>query len=729
MRLLDRKVALVAGSQMSDTSDLTAFFAPASIAVIGASDDPTKIGGRPVRNLVLGGYDGRILPINPRYARVQGLPAFAHIADVGTPVDLAIVSLPALQVPDAIRACASSGVKAAIVFSAGFAEASEDGARAQAEMRAIAQAAGMRLLGPNCMGTINSRNGVLATFTSGIVDRAPRPGNISLASQSGAFGSHCLALMRERGLALNLWATTGNQCDVEVADFLAYMAADPATDVIIGSIEGVHDARRLVEAFELARRNRKPMIVMKVGTSDAGAAAMASHTASLAGSDAVFDAVLREYGVYRARMIDELMDVAYAASRGRFPENSGLGIVTVSGGVGVLMADAAAKAGAALQPLPQATQNSLRRLVPFAGTQNPIDVTAQILNDPDLIEPMLELVLDEGNYSSVIVFLSHLGLNPAVIAKLLPGLERIAGRYPDRYLSVSLLSHPDVRAALESAGFTVFEDPTRAVHAASALARFQQSFAAPHRPALLLPQAAAIAAGARYTEYQGKQFLREAGLRVTMERVATSPAEAAGFAAEIGFPVVLKIVSPDIAHKSDMGGVLLDLKDEAAVRSGYADIRERVARAAPDARIEGVLVAAMVPAGVETVLGVVRDPLFGPVVMFGLGGIFVEVLRDVVFKPAPFGVEDARDMIDRVRGSALLNGVRGSPPADIDALAEALSRLSLFAAANAATIASIDINPFVVLPQGQGAIAVDAFIETVAADGAERESRGAVGDG
>jgi acyl-CoA synthetase (NDP forming) len=714
---------------MNDTSDLRPFFAPRNIAVIGASDDPARIGGRPVRNLILGGFGGKIFPINLSHARVQGLPAFTHISDVGEPVELAIVSLPALQVPDAIRDCAGGGVKAAIVFSAGFAEASEDGARAQYDIRAIARAGGIRLLGPNCMGTINARDGVLATFTSGIVDHFPQPGNISLASQSGAFGAHCLALMRERGLALNLWATTGNQCDVEVPDFLAYMAADPATDVIIGSIEGVHDARRLVEAFELARRNRKPMIVMKVGTSDAGAAAMASHTASLAGSDAVFDAVVREYGVYRARTIDELMDVAYAASRGRFPEKSGLGIVTVSGGVGVLMADAAAEAGAKLQPLSEGTQKSLRRLVPFAGTRNPIDVTAQILNDPDLIEPMLKLVLDEGDYASVIVFLSHLGLNPSVIGKLLPGLARIAGRYSDRYLSVSLLSHPDVRAALESAGFTVFEDPTRAVHAAAAMARFEQSFAAPRRLPIPLPPAAAIQAGARYTEDECKRFLREAGLRVTMERVATSAADAAGIAAEIGFPVVLKIVSPDIAHKSDVGGVLLDLKDEAAVRSGYADMRELVAKAAPDAGIEGVLVAAMVPAGVETVLGVVRDPLFGPVVMFGLGGIFVEVLRDVVFKPAPFRVEDAREMIDRVRGSALLYGVRGSPPADIDALAEALSRLSLFAAANAATIASIDINPVVVLPQGQGAIAVDALIETVPANDAERKNRGAIGDG
>ncbi len=698
---------------MSGTSDIAPFFNPRSIAVIGASEDPAKIGGRPVRNLLLGGYRGQIFPINPRRERVQGLRSFASIADIGESADLAIISLPSLQVSDAVKACAASGVKAAIVFSAGFAEASDEGARAQLEIRSVAQAAGLRLLGPNCLGTINTRNGVLATFTSGIVEQAPNPGGISLASQSGAFGSHCLALMRERGLALNLWATTGNQCDIEVADFLAYMAADPATDVLVGSIEGIHNGRRLIQAFEIARRKRKPVIVMKVGTSEAGAAAMASHTASLAGSDAVFDAVLREFGVYRARTIDELMDVAYAASRGRFPTDLGLGVVTLSGGVGVLMADAAAEAGVELEPLPAATQEELRSLVPFAGTRNPVDATAQILNNPDLVEPMLKLLLDEGQYASVIIFLSHVGLNPAVIGKLVPGLKRVADIYCDRYLSVSVLCQSDVRADLESVGYTVFEDPTRAVHAAIALARFKQGFERRQDTHFSLPDPAPIKAGVRYTEHEGKQLLRTAGLRVTLEQVAASADEAVHIASEIGYPVVLKIVSPDIPHKTEVGGVILNLKDMAAVRTAYAEMLDRVARAAPGAKIEGVLVAAMVPAGIETVLGVFRDPLFGPVVMFGLGGIFVEVLRDVVFKPAPFGVEDAKVMIDRVRGSALLHGVRGSPAADIEALAEALSRLSLFAASNADTIASIDINPFLVLAAGEGAIAVDAYIETV----------------
>ena len=710
---------------MRDTSDLASFFAPNSIAVVGASDDPAKLGSRAIRNLVLGGYPGRIVPINPRYQRVQGLAAFGHLGDVGEPVDLAIISLPARQVPDAIRACASGAVKAAIIFSAGFSETGEEGARSQDEIRSVAEAAGLRLLGPNCMGAINTRNGVLATFTSGIVDEPPQRGGISIASQSGAFGSHCLALMRARGLGLNLWATTGNQCDVEVADCLAFMAADSATDVIIGNIEGVNDGRQLVAAFDLARRNRKPMIVMKVGTSGAGAAAMASHTASLAGSDAVFDAIARHYGVYRARTIDELMDLAYVASRGRFPARADLGVVTVSGGVGVLMADAAAEMGADLAPLPEATQESLRQLVPFAGTRNPVDVTAQILNKPDLIEPMLKLLLDDGGYSSIVIFLSHLGLNPAIIAKLLPGLTRVARYYSDRYLSVSLLSHPDVRADLETAGYAVFEDPTRAVHAAIAMAGFTKTFEARRQSALALPDKAQISAGACFSEDAAKRLLSEAGLRVTREEVVTSAADAARVAAETGFPVVLKIVSPNIVHKSDVGGVVLNLLDEASVAAAYAEIRDRVTLAVPGARIDGVLVAAMAPAGVETVLGVVRDSVFGPVVMFGLGGVFVEVLRDVVFAPAPFDVEDARAMIDRVHGRAMLDGLRGSPPADIDALAQALSRLSLFAAANADTVASIDINPFVVLPHGQGAIAVDAFIETVAGDAALPASRAA----
>lgn len=700
------------------STSLDAFFNPNRIAVIGASASETKIGGRPIRNLKLGGFKGEIVPINPGRDEVQGLKAFASLGAFALPVDLAIVAVPASQVLEQVRACVASGVRAATIFSAGFAETDAAGAALQAEVTAVARAGGLRLLGPNCMGTINSHGGVLATFTSGIVDSPPPAGRISIASQSGAFGAHCLTLMRERGLGVSLWATTGNQSDVEVADFLAYMAEDPGTDVIIGSIEGINNASTLVRAFETAHRLRKPMIMMKVGRSQIGADAMASHTASLAGSDAVFDAVLRQHGVQRAHTIDELLDLAYACSLGRLPANRQLGVVTLSGGVGVLIADAADDVGLDVAPLSVEVQERMRALVPFAATRNPLDVTAQFLNDPDLIEPMFAMLMSEGGYGSVITFLSHLGMNPHVIGSLMPGLERVATLYPNHYLTVSVIASPEVRARLEKMGYAVFEDPTRAIRTHAALASFAEAFDRKRPVVAPMSGTPLVELGRVYNEFEAKALLRAAGLPAPVEEVARTRDLAAQAADRIGYPVVLKIVSPDIPHKSDIGAVLLNLGDAESVRSGFDIIQERVKAAAPDARAEGVLVAPMIGKGVETVIGLFRDPVFGPMVMFGLGGVFVEILKDVVFRPAPFGVDEARLMIAEVRGAALLDGARGAAPADKEALAKALSDLSLFAAANADTIASVDINPVVVLEAGKGVMALDALINAVPLGGA-----------
>jgi len=695
---------------------IAAFFNPRRIAVIGASANATKIGGRPIRNLQLGGFQGEILPINPGRSEVQGLASYPTLGAAGGHIDLAIIAVPAAQVTEQVQACVDARVSSAIIFSSGFAETGEDGHNQQSEITRIAKQGGLRLLGPNCMGVINTHAGVLATFTSGILENAPTPGRISLASQSGAFASHCLTLMRERGLALSLWATTGNQADVEVADFLEHMAEDPMTDVVIGSIEGVEDATTLIRAFERARVNRKPMVVMKVGRSVVGADAVASHTASLAGSDAVFDAVLRQYGVHRAHTIDELLDIAYACSLGRYPLNDRLGVVTVSGGVGVLIADAAEDVGLDVAPLPADIQDRMRELVPFAATRNPLDVTAQILNDPALIEPMFELLMAQGGYDAAITFLSHLGMNPAVIASLMPGLERVAARYPDQYLCVCIIAHPDVKSRLEAMGYAVFEDPTRAVQAVAALHRFRISFDAPSSQIQSSIGPATLERGAVYSEHEAKELLRAAGIPSPQEAVVQSSESAAAAASEIGFPVVMKIVSPDILHKSDIGGVILGVADAGQAAAAFATLRERASQAQPDARIEGVLVAPMVRGGVEVVLGVASDPVFGPVVMFGLGGVFVEVLKDVVFRRAPFSVAEAEIMISEIRGAAMLDGVRGAPAADKKALAETLSKLSLFAAANADALESADINPVVVLAEGSGVVALDALINTRSGD-------------
>ena len=702
---------------------VAAFFDPGSIAVIGASGDEAKIGGRPIRYLRLGGYAGPVYPINPGRTIVQGLPAFPTLADVPAAVDLAIIVVPADQVAEAVDHCVAKGVRAAAIFSAGFAETGSEGVALQERITAAARAGGLRLLGPNCMGTMNLRRGVLATFTSGIVDRAPAHGRISLASQSGALGAHCFILAEERRLGINLWATTGNQADLEVADFLCHMAADPETDVVIGCIEGVKNPGRLIEAFETARLHRKPVILMKLGRSEVGAEAAASHTASLGGSDAVFGAVLRQYGVYRATSIDDLFDAAYACSRGCFAPNRGIGLITVSGGAGILMADAAAECGLDVPPLPAATQAFLKARVPFAGTRNPLDVTAQVVNQPELAGPMFEALVAEGGYGVTVAFLAYLGRNPALMAQLMPGLAEVARRHRDRPLILSLLTAPGMRETLEKLGFLVFADPTRAVRAAAVLAHFGAHFGAAFAPGGVpkaappaLPGMAKVEAGRAYTEVEAKDLLAAAGLPVVREVLAADEDAAVAAAVRTGFPVVLKIASPDIAHKSEIGGVLLGVADAAAVRQGFATLLERAHAAVPAARIAGVVVAPMVTGGVETILGVLQDPAVGPVVMFGLGGILVEVLGDVTFRRAPFGPHEARAMIDEVKGCALLRGARGGAVMDEEALVEALVRLSVFASANAERLASVDVNPFIVLPRGRGGVAVDALIVTRAAE-------------
>ena len=691
---------------------LDAFFNPKSVAIVGASSNFTKIGGRPVHNMKISGYGGKVFPVNPGAAEIQGLPAFPAVGDIPGSVDMAVIVVPMPHVEPALTACIDKGVKAAIVLSSGFAEISEDGARAQRRLADLGAEGGLRIMGPNCMGVMNTGTGMIATFISAIGDTGPERGTISVAAQSGAFGGHCFTLARERGLGLNLWATMGNQCDVEFSDCLAYMAQDPGTSVVLGYMEGVQDADKLIEALEVARAAEKPVVLMKVGRSEVGTAAAASHTASLTGSDAVFDALLRQYNVFRPHSIDEMFDVGYAFAGGQLPKSARTGIITVSGGVGVIMADAAEDAGLELPPLPEATQARMKTLVPFAGTRNPLDVTAQFINDATLMETMYGALLEDGDYASAVCFLAGVGLNPLMMKELEPSLEAVRRRFPDQLHMLAILTTPERRARIQEMGYLCYEDPSRAIHALGVLARYSEALKrGPSAPPPDLPSdAPRLSAGAAINEVEGKRILAAAGVPAIPERIAGSSSEAAEAAEMAGFPVVMKIVSPDILHKSEIGGVILNVATRDAAETAYRDLLARAEAHAPDARIDGVLVAPMVSGGVETILGVVRDPVFGPVVMFGLGGIFVEVLKDVTFRIAPFGIDEARRMIREVRGYPMLQGVRGAPPSDEDALADALARLSVFAAANADVLETIDVNPFIVLPKGEGAVAVDALI-------------------
>ncbi|MEZ5816771.1 MAG: acetate--CoA ligase family protein [Hyphomicrobiaceae bacterium] len=696
-----------------DTASLDPLFKPTSVAVVGASADAAKIGGRPVDYLKRLGFGGAVLPVNPKSAEIQGLKAYPSVSALPEAVDLAILSVPAALVLPAVEEAAAKGVRSLIVFSSGFAEVDAAGRAAQQRIVDIALDTGMRVLGPNCMGLVNVSAGVYASFSPVIAMGQARPGNIAIVSQSGAFGAFAYTLARERGLGLSKWVASGNESDVDVADCIAWLAGDAETKVILAYIEGAKDGRRLMAALEMARAAGKPVIVTKVGRTEIGAHAAASHTAALAGEDAVYDAVLRQCGAYRARTVEEFFDVGYAAAVAGLPKGGNIGLLTVSGGVGVLMADDAVEHGLAVTEMPAEAQAGIRRLVPFAATRNPLDITGQVANDETLLDRALDIMLGTGCYDMLATFNAASGLSAERGAHMLGLAKHIRSRYPRLPVAFCSVFRPELRAALEASGCMAFEDPSRMIRALAGIARLAaaQADAAGmrrddegDRPGRLpeIPEGPA-------NEVEALAALACAGVPVVETTLCATADEAAAAARKISAPVVVKVVSRDILHKSDIGGVRLGLRDEAAVRSAFDEIMANAGRHVAGAKIDGVLVAPMISGGVECILGVQQDPAFGPVVMFGLGGVLVEVLKDVSFRAAPFDRAEALAMIREIRGARVLEGVRGAPPADVEALADALAALSRLAA-GAPALVSLDINPFLVRTRGSGAVALDAVL-------------------
>jgi len=691
--------------------DLSALLKPQSVAIVGASDDPGRIGGRPLRYLIELGFAGPIYPVNPGRATVQGLPSFSSISAIPGPVDLAVIAIPADKALSVLEECAAKGVNAAVVFSAGFAETGASGRDLQNRLSEIARTSGMRILGPNCLGIYNSAIGFFATFTSTLENGLPNPMGVGVVSQSGAYGSHMSLLAIRRGIGIRYWITTGNECDVELGECIAGLAADVDIRVIVAYAEGVRDGHGLMRSLAAACAARKPVVFMKVGQSAIGAQAAASHTAALAGSDAVYDAVLHQCGAYRAADTEELLDVTYACGLGVLPKGPRIGFLTVSGGVGIQMADAAVAAGLDVAPMPEPAQQRLKALLPFAATRNPVDATAQVFNDPTLIDAYLDIMLESGKYDAIVAFLTFVAAAQSMLVPVRRAIENAHAKYPERLIVLVIVAPDEVVRRYEQAGCLVFEDPTRAVRAVAALQRIRQGFETPFTPPSRSARATPESSpGTPLGERQSKQLLADAGLAMVEDRLAKSAEESAHAARELGFPVVMKIASADIAHKTEVDGIRLGIDSAENARASFRALMDGVARQRPDARLDGVLVSPMLSGGVETILGVHRDPVFGPMVMFGLGGVLVEVLDEVSFRIAPFDEEEARRMVFELKASAILRGLRGKGPYDLAALFAALARLSQFAAEHADSIESVDMNPFLVLPEGQGGVALDALV-------------------
>lgn len=693
---------------------MDAFFLARGIAVIGASAEPTKIGGRPVHLLRRHGYAGSIYPINPKGGEIQGLPAYARLADTPEAPEMALIAVPASHAVQAVQDCAARGVRAVVVLSSGFAEAGDEGAAWQAEMRAIALRHGMRLLGPNCLGTVGVAERAIGSFSVALEDYFPQAGGVGIVSQSGNIGSYTLQLLVQRGVGISRMVTTGNEAEVDLADGIAALARDPATRVILCCMETCRDGERLTQALAIAREHKTPVVVLKIGATEQGQAAAASHTGALAASDAVIDAVLRRHGALRVRSHEDLVEIGQALGQllpHSLPRKPAVTLVAASGGFGIMMADAMSEAGLALPALAPATRARIHQVLPGASTSNPVDASAQISSRPDILFEVLSALQEDPGEATTVLFLS-LGLYSSRLRDIyLQALAQLRAAYPQRPLVIISRGPAEAVVQIQALGIPVFSSIDAAARGIDALVRMAALLDAAPAAAL-----AANDAGARLpedtfrNEHAAKQALIDAGFEVPRE-LRAADAEAAVKAAEsLGYPVVLKILSEDIPHKTEAGGVALNLGDADAVRAASARIFASVARHAPDARLDGLLVAPMLRGGTELIAGISRDPVFGPVVMVGMGGIYAEVLRDVAVQPAPVSEDQATAMIRSLRLFPLLDGARGQAPADVAAAARAVARLSEFACAHREQVAEIDLNPILVRPQGQGIAILDALM-------------------
>jgi acetate---CoA ligase (ADP-forming) len=701
-------------------STFGSFFAPRGVVVVGVSQDPAKLGYGLARNLVRSGYTGAIHLVNPRGGELFGLTVSRDLEAVPDPVDLAVLATPAPAMAETLRACHARGIRTAIVASGGFKEVGPEGAALERGLAAVARELGMRVLGPNCIGLLDTHLPIDTTF---LPPPAPGRGEIAFLSHSGAICGAVVDLANGRGFGLSRLVSLGNQADLTEADFLAPVAEDPNTRVLTLYLEGVGDGPRFVAEATAVSRS-KPIVALKVGRYAGGRRAAASHTGALAGTDSAFDAAFRRAGVLRAETTEQMFDWARALAACPLPKGRAMAILTNAGGPGVVAADALELGGLTLADLGEETRNALKALLsPAASVANPVDMLAAA--SAEQYARCLELLLADAAVHGVIVLLPPppMILPESVAIAILPVIQRAA-----KPVVVGLLGANLIKPAAElfaTAGVADYRFPEQAASALGALARRAELVAAgPPAPLALegIDRAAAAeplgrvaqAGGGWLTPEDTTVVLGAYGIRTPRVEWAGSAEHAAELARAMGFPVVLKLASPDITHKSDVGGVVLDLRTHEEVAAAYEAVLKNARIARPEAKVLGVHLQPMLAKGQEVIVGAVRDAQFGPLVMFGSGGVEVEGLKDVAFGLAPLPRAEAEEMLERTWAGRKLRGFRNLPAADREAVLDALLRLAQLVA-DCPGIAEAEINPLRALAAGQGAVALDARIRVAAA--------------
>ena len=691
------------------TRSLAPFFSPSGVAIIGASQDPRKLSHGILKNMTLYGYQGGIYPVNPRADQILGLPAYPDISAVPDPVDLAVAVLPAPMTPAVLHACGERGVKAVIIISGGFKEVGGAGVELEKECLQIAQGYQMRLIGPNCVGTMDLYTGLNSTFIEGM----PARGSIGFVSQSGAVCGGVIDLIGEKGIGFSHFASLGNELDVNETDVIAFFGDHPQVKVIAAYVEAIEHGQRFIEVVSQVSKE-KPIVLLKAGRTDAGARAVSSHTGSLAGSYAAYQAAFKQAGVIEVEDLSSLFDVAWALSCQPLPEHNRVVIMTNSGGPAALASDLLASHGFELAEISTEKQRQLaEKLNPSAQVSNPVDMLGgaeghdfehcfNVLADHpdiDIFLPMLvpQSLVDPAEVARAVVNQSKT-IKKTILACMVGDKSVGEAREVFHSNGVPMSVYPEVpgrvlgamqsyRHWLEKSNTTPFEF--------SDLEKARVSDYLHHTERLVLGEA------------DTRPIMADYGLNLVPGDLAADRDQALAIAKKVGYPVVLKIVSPHILHKSDLGGIALNLASAESLESAMQQMVERINAAAPEAEITGYLIQKMAPKGMEVIIGMKRDPTFGPLMMFGLGGVYVELFKDIGFGVAPMTVEQAYEMISATKTGQLLQGFRGGPTYDLHAVVDAIGRLSQLALDHPG-IDEVEINPLLVLPEGQGAIVLDA---------------------
>jgi acetyltransferase len=687
-------------------------FHPRAIAIIGASSDLTRIGGQPLKALKNAGFKGGIFPVNPKHPEIHGYKCYVDAASIGEPCDLAIIAVPAPHVAQAIRDCGKAKIPFAVVLTAGFREAGAEGRKLETELKRSLEETGVRIVGPNCQGMLSIQSRVWAAFGSVADETDFRPGPVSCAFQSGGFGYAIVNLAEAQGLGFRICVSSGNETDIDMPQLLSSFLDDEGTSVIFAYLEGTPDARRLLDVGRKSLETGKPVMIWKAATTEAGVKAAASHTANMTGSYDLYRAALRQAGLIEVDDVEPIVDVAKLFAQGRLPKGNSVGVLSISGGSGIVYADAAVRGGLTLPPFSDETLAALRKIVPsFGSPENPADVTAGFFNDMSLFINALEIVLADPRLDQLSILLAS--ISGASAARAGEAIAAVAGR-TDKPIHVAWSGRqaksPEAVKALTDAGVPFITTPVRLARAAPTLAPVaaDQRRRLPRKtPEVRTPQGLDLPAGAvTLNEAESKGVLRAFGIPIVKEVLIPAGADADAATRALNAPFAVKIVSRDIAHKTEAGGVMLKVARET-LADAVLTVTGNAAKTVPGAKIDGVLVSEMVE-GVEALIGIINDKSFGAVVALGMGGVLTEVLKDVTYRIAPFGIETAREMIADLRGAKLFDGYRGAPGADKEALANALVAASQMAATLGDRLKEADINPVFVGPNG--VVAADALV-------------------